>query len=63
MTTSDANRYAVARAFATQRGLVLKGPEGDFYALVDAATLQPVVGREDEGFLVQIDEIETYLGI
>ncbi len=57
-------RYHVARAFASDRGLVLKSNrDTDEYALVDAESMQPVLGNESDGYLVSLEEVEAFLGI
>lgn len=63
MSLSDP-RFYVARAFASDQGLVLKSDqETDSYALVDAETLQPVIGRAEDEYVVTLDEVEAHLKI
>jgi hypothetical protein len=60
---TEEERAAVARAYARPKNLVLKGPEDGWYALVDAETLDPVLGLEEDGFRVSLEQVEAHLGI
>lgn len=59
---TEEQRAAIARAHA-RPDLLLKGPEDGWYALVNAETGDPVIGLEQDGFRVTLDEVESHLGI